>query len=74
MAKTKPTCACIFLLVLIFSLEVIFTESRHLNTEKNKPECECHDGVGYREIRPTIPGHSPGIGHSDQKRSVDPHV
>nr|DAD41207.1 TPA_asm: hypothetical protein HUJ06_015530 [Nelumbo nucifera] len=54
-------------------------EGRRLNIE-NKQECwKCRkvggDAEGCREFfRPTRPGHSPGVGHSDQKRIVEPHV
>ncbi|KAK9096885.1 hypothetical protein Sjap_022382 [Stephania japonica] len=69
----KLTATIIFLIILaVVSDEIVCVEGRQLKSEKQNPKLSNNGGgsmistnaEGHQEdYRPTMPGHSPGIGH-----------
>ncbi|KAG0499419.1 hypothetical protein HPP92_003658 [Vanilla planifolia] len=86
MANMRHSCA--FLVLLLFGHECILScEGRHLNDEKlvcsrcleemidGLPEADgSEEQVVTQDSRPSVPGHSPGVGHSLQRHSVGKNV
>ncbi|KAF7136051.1 hypothetical protein RHSIM_Rhsim08G0102000 [Rhododendron simsii] len=60
MASSQPTFVCAMLLILIACNGTLFTEGRKLNSKGFEEPVEAYKD----DFRPTTPGSSPGVGHS----------